>query len=423
MADDRLGELSDDALPGLAALVATDAPGPVLAALAAVGATLLSASPCHISYRPGRSATVRYDATVSRPGRGTANEALVATTGDTLPAGAVVVEDGDARVAVWRVPHDPGLPGLASALDQVVVRALLDDLGVAPGAVDVHLRAYRPLRRAVVEVVTPGSRLFLKVVPPGRAEALHRHHVALSSEVPAPRSHGWSAELGVVALQALPGRTMRRALGGGGGPRPGPGAVLALLDALPPVAGRVVSPPSASAARHGQLVAAVVPDLTMRVGDLVQGVDGGTGGGTDDEVPVHGDLHDAQLLVDGGRITGLLDIDTVGPGQRTTDLATLIGHLSTLALSSPRRPAVERYAAQLLAGFDAMVDPAGLRREVAAVVLGLATGPFRVQEPGWAAETARRVTLAERWLVSATSRRELSSAPHHPLTGAGHDGP
>jgi hypothetical protein len=273
----------------------------------------------------------------------------------------------------------------------------------------------------VVEVVTPRGHLFLKVVPPRRAEALHRRHVALSSGVPAPRSHGWSAGLGVVALQALPGRTMRRALDGRGIPLPGPGALLGLLDALPPCGGATVETPSASAARHGRLVATVVPALSSRVSRLVAAVECACD--PDDNVPVHGDLHDAQLLVDAGSITGLLDVDTAGQGHRTTDLATLVGHLSTLALTSSRRPAVEHYAAGLLAGFDATVNPARLRREVAAVVLGLATGPFRVLERGWPAGTERRVSLAEQWLESATPRRELSRSPHRPLTGAGHDGP
>lgn len=422
MADHCLSNLRDDALPALRALVETGLPAPVVAAVRVAGAELVSAAPGQITYRPGRSVTVRYDAKVRWPGRGTASEALVATTGGTLPAGALVVDDGDACVAVWRVPHDPGLPGLASALDDGVVRALLDDLGLPGGPVTLRLRAYRPLRRGVVEATTPRGRLFLKVVPPGRAEALHRHHVALSAVVPTPRSHGWSAELGVVALQALPGRTLRRALDGTGVALPCPRALLGLLDALPPVVGPAAGAPSASAARHGRLVAAVVPDLSARVGDLVAGVEAGIAGDDDAAVPVHGDLHEAQLLVDGGRITGLLDVDTAGPGHRATDLASLVGHLSTLALSSSRRAGVERYAAQLLAGFDAMVDPARLRREVAAVVLGLATGPFRVLQPAWPAETRRRVTLAERWLASATPRRELSRAPHRPLTGGGHDG-
>lgn len=118
-------------------------------------------------------------------------------------------------------------------------------------------------------------------------------------------------------------------------------------------------------------------------------------------VPAHGDLHEAQLLVQRGRISGLLDVDTYGHGRRVDDLATLIGHLATLATTTPRRAAVERYAARLLAGFDRAVDPVMLRCAVADVVLGLATGPFRVVEADWPAATDARIALAERWVASA----------------------
>lgn len=421
MAHDRLGDLTDHAVPGLAVLVGNDLPEPLRVAVAAAGAQLVSASPGQITYRPGRTVTVRFDARVTWPSRATVDEVLVATTGGTLPPGALVVGNGDTRVAVWRVPHDPALPGLASALDCQTVRALLDDLGVSGGAVDVRLRAYRPLRRAVVEAVTSGARVFLKIVHPGSAEALHRRHVALSAWVPTPRSYGWSAELGIVALQALPGQTLRRALEGDGVDLPGPAGLLGLLDQVPAVGTGRVATPSASAERHGRLVAAVVPELAERIARLVAAVDGCFDSEAD-LVPVHGDLHEGQLLVVGRRITGLVDVDTAGTGNRVTDLSTLVGHLSTLARSSRHRSPIQRYGARLLAGFDAIVDPARLRREVAAVVLGLATGPFRVQQSGWAEETRRRVALAEQWLECATPRREVSRSAHDPLTVGGHDG-
>ncbi len=47
------------------------------------------------------------------------------------------------------------------------------------------------------------------------------------------------------------------------------------------------------------------------------------------------------------------------------------------------------------------MDPADLRYRVAAVVLSLATGPYRVQEPAWEQATRDRLDLAEQWLVSA----------------------
>ena len=38
-------------------------------------------------------------------------------------------------------------------------------------------------------------------------------------------------------------------------------------------------------------------------------------------------------------------------------------------------------------GFDARVDPRELRLRAAAVIISLATGPYRGQEPNWEAET------------------------------------
>jgi hypothetical protein len=62
---------------------------------------------------------------------------------------------------------------------------------------------------------------------------------------------------------------------------------------------------------------------------------------------------------------------------------------------------VEDYAGGLLRIWDRMVDPTDLRRRVAAVVLGLATGPFRVQRDNWPSGTMQRIEMAERWVRSA----------------------
>ena len=59
-------------------------------------------------------------------------------------------------------------------------------------------------------------------------------------------------------------------------------------------------------------------------------------------VPVHGDFYEGQLLADDGRVTAVLDIDTAGPGERSDEWATLLAHLSALALEPPggKRPPV-----------------------------------------------------------------------------------
>jgi hypothetical protein len=117
--------------------------------------------------------------------------------------------------------------------------------------------------------------------------------------------------------------------------------------------------------------------------------------------PVHGDFHSSQILTNGSEIVGLVDVDTYGAGERIDDLASLLGHLTTLSLTSRARRDIDRYGTELIAAFDGEADPVELRLRTAAVVFGLATGPFRVQLRRWEGETEDRLALAERWVRSA----------------------
>jgi hypothetical protein len=403
-----LPDMDDERVP--TATLLRDGDDLLAAALGAYGGELLSSAPRQTTYSPGRSLTVRYDARVRWEDGSITDEMLVATAGRKVPKGALVLEDGDLKVGIWRVPHDPRLPGLAPAMDPARTAALLTELGAPVTSATPRLVAYRPGRRAVVEVVAPGTRIFLKVVRPRDAEALHRRHELLADHVPVPRSFGWSEELGLVALQAVGGRTLREVLAAGG-LMPGAGALTTMLDALPDPAEVTVgaqTTPTWQAERFAGIIAASAPELTPRLDELAGALEAAEAVRSQPLVPVHGDLHEAQLLVDDGRISGLLDIDTFGVGHRVDDLATMIGHLSTLALGSPRRKAIELYAGRLLNAFDKTVDPVDLRRAISAVVLGLATGPFRVLQPEWRRGTVARVHLAEQWLASAD---RLSASP------------
>ena len=112
-------------------------------------------------------------------------------------------------------------------------------------------------------------------------------------------------------------------------------------------------------------------------------------------MPVHGDFYHGQLLADGSQITGLLDVDTAGPGERADEWATLIGYLSVLGLShAPARG----YCDAVFAHAEHRIEPGALRRRTAAVVLGLATAPFRARLDDWSKHTASRLALARNWL-------------------------
>ncbi len=84
----------------------------------------------------------------------------------------------------------------------------------------------------------------------------------------------------------------------------------------------------------------------------------------------HGDFHEAQLLVSGGRLRGVLDIDTHGRGRPGDDPATMLGHLSVLEHSSPQPGRVAAYRKALHQRWDGLVDPADLRLRSAAVIAG-----------------------------------------------------
>ncbi|MGC4942544.1 aminoglycoside phosphotransferase family protein [Kribbella sp. DT2] len=382
-------------------LLTGDAAGEVLgAAVEAAGGQLLAWRSTEVAHGT-RTATVAYRTSIAWTD-GVAEEVLGATTGGRLPDGVTVVGSDDTQVGVWRAAQDPVLKGLRVALDPVGVARIFSRCGLGDQPVSVKLRAYRPLRRAVVEAVGPLGRLFLKVVPTDQGQALHeRHRLLTGAGVPAPRSLGWTDD-GLVVLEALGGRTLRSALRSGS-VGTDPLELTRMLDRLP--AELLEAPRRTSwldrTAYYARSVGDVVPDLAgwstgLASAIVAEGIIGPT-------VPVHGDFYEAQVHVDRtGAIVGLLDVDTAGPGDRLDDLACLVGHLSVLTqVLPPHSDAIDGLAEHCLSTFDRQVDPAQLRLRIASVVLSLATGPHRVQDAGWQQATRERVALAERWYDAA----------------------
>ena len=389
--------------PELRLLLGPDAAGLLGAVAEVAGGALVSWRPRQVSHRPGRSSVVQYRAGMRWENGEATSETFVAATGDRMPQqGAAIFDDGSTRVAVWRWPHDPFLPGLSDALDAGKVGSLLDDLGIDGGTVRLRTRAYRPGRRAVVEATGRRGRLFLKVVGPERVEVLHDRHRSLARVLPVPESLGWS-DGGVLVLTALPGETLRAALRSSRHPVPAPEAIVALLDRLPAELAEE-SPRRdllSSAQHHAEVIAATVPDAESRVSAVMEALATGDDDDPGQVTAAHGDLYEAQLLVDRGRVTGLLDIDTAGAGLRIDDLANFCAHLSVLAQTSDRPRQIRRFGAALLAQAEAHHPRAALRRRIAAAVVGLATGPFRVMEAGWPTNTTRRLDLAAEWLAGS----------------------
>jgi hypothetical protein len=393
----RTARLTDPELPEVGHLLGQPIPAAIEALVGGTGGEVVSCVVEGVTWWPGRSITVRYQTQIAggeRPG----GAVLVATAG-RIPEGATVAEGEGLRVGGWRFPDDPALPGLPSALDASRVSDLLVDLGSEPHPVRTRLRAYRPARRAVVEAKAGTRDIYLKVIRPARVEALHQAHRALTGVIPTPASLGLDPDLGIVALQAMPGVTLRQALESPNAVLPSPTRIASLTDLPRPVTQKVTPSAMDRAPEMSNLLGAITPELRMRLEDIITRIG-------DDEAPadhpVHGDFYESQLMVTDGEIVGILDVDTYGWGRRGDDAATMLGHLSVWAQLSRQPDRVNRFAGDLLAAWDRVLDPVDLRIRTAAVVLSLCPGPFRVQSAMWPSETADRVALVERWLLSAT---------------------
>lgn len=389
--------------PDLQLLLGNEAEGPLHALVETAAGELLSFRPRQVNHQPapstGTSSTVvQYAAQVRWSGEQVASETLVMATGGRIPRHAAVLDGDGVRLGIWRWPYDPDLPGLASAVDADTVSALLADLGMGGGNVRLTVRAYRPGRRAVIEASGPHGRVFLKVVRPHRVEALHAQHRLLARHLPVPHGYGYSAE-GILVLQALQGRSLRSALTGGPVPLPSAPALQRLLDLLPTALADGQRPGDhlGRAAHYADVVACCLPDERARLDELTRRY-ARLEAGDQPLVAVHGDFYEGQILVDGGRVTGLLDVDTAGAGHRIDEWATMLAHLSVLGLLHPKARRIKRYGAEMLAELETRYPAGELRPRISAAVLGLATGPFRVLLPRWPEQTRRRIALAEQWL-------------------------
>lgn len=406
----------DALLPAAPFLTGALARDPLTVAVAASGGELRTLRARQVLYRPGRDLVVRYAATVSWHGREPVAETLLAgTTVDGAPEGTLPLDAAEldgTEIGVWRYPFDPALPGLATAVTTERVRPLL--AGLLDGTPELRVATYRPTRRAVVRASVGDDDVYVKVVRPRDCAALVARHQALTAAgVPVPAVLAHDEPAGLVVLRALPGDDLRDRLRGAG-PLPDAAALLAALDGLQAadlgVRARRRPDTIADARGHAALLATVVPAEAHRLGAILDRIDALEGAEVEAPPPVtvHGDFHEAQLRVDDrGRITGVLDVDGATTGDRVEDLATMLGHLATLALGAgDARRRIDAYARGLHEELARVVDPVALERRVAAAIVGLATGPFRVQQKSWRKETSRRIALAQQWVTRAERTRE-----------------
>jgi aminoglycoside phosphotransferase len=372
-------------------------------------------------YSPGNYAILTYEAELSNGGGGPLEQVVaVVADNDGLPDGAPVHELAGGLVAAWRFPNDPVLSCLNRLLDDQELGEMLGELDLTARWVDVTPLVYRPTLRAVIRIslkeddlvfdrdarrlyVRKGERdIFLKVVPPEYAEEIGQIHDALGRHMSVPRCYtGW-ADIGLLALEGLPGLTLRDFIRVREEAPPSPDDLLAVLDTVHAGAATddTVTSMRRRARSHERLLRVILPDHEERIRRLGRELR---------ELPsqrpaiVHGDFYDSQVMVDhGGSVTGLLDLDGVGWGDPSDDLATMLGRVWTSGQTSDlARDRFQAYAGELLDGFSRRVDRRDLCLRVAAIVFGRCTAPFRSQVENWREQALERLELAERCLEDA----------------------
>lgn len=387
-------------------LLTSDEVGSLLAAAVQhAGGTLVSWALDHVDANPAQSTTATYSALVDWP-YGRREELLGVSARASGPAdtdtAAEIFADGEREVAVWIYPQDPDLPGLARAAYAESMAELANSAGifsrtVAPSELGLQMIGYRPRRRAVVRVTCDDEVVYVKVL---RArlfdDVLARHRLLAEAGLPVAEVVATTDDH-LLVLRELPGRPLARAVFDATAPCSAE-ALIELLDAMPASVARLDRrPPWSDAVGHyARMVAAAMPGLEARLERLVATITSGLAAIPPGSEPTHGDFHEGQVHVRDGRVCGLLDIDTVGPGRRADDLACLVAHLSTIQrMSAAQEARVHQLIRQWVPVFDTRVDPTELRLRAAAVIISLATGPFRGQEPDWERETATMIGSAE----------------------------
>ncbi|MBO1267907.1 phosphotransferase [Arthrobacter sp. PO-11] len=372
---------------------------PLAIALRTVGVRLETWKLAQLHHRPGAGVTGIYEVSYDGGPPGTLTDYLCATTA-SVPADAATVvrlRAGDRQLTIWRHPADPMLPGLPWACDGAAVAT---ELFGRPGEVaSLRTLSYRPLRRAVLLAELRGTRIYLKAVRAQQAELLWtRHRMLADAGLPVAVPLGdWHRS--VVALSELGGEPLAELFMADGAAQLDPHEVIDLLGRLPAGVKSLPSRPAWAlrSADYARAAAAALPQAKGRIAvlaDTISALLPKTDAGP--VVPSHGDLYEANLLVVGSRITGLLDLDSLGPGHLVDDLACFLGHLAVLPALHPGYVHVPAAVDRFAGVFDGAVDPAALRLRAAGVALSLVAGAKTHDGGSWVPGAMLRLAAAEK---------------------------
>lgn len=372
-----------------------------------------------VHHRPGAGVSVGYTVLLDALADGSAQRTdryMLASTGRVdqerlSSTGGRTLTWDDIRVHVWEHPDDPELPALRLACDPALLSGFL------ARDVEIELLAYRPTRRAVVRIDADDDVRFAKVVRPAQLpELVNRLDLMERADIGAPRLLEVD-DRGLVITSVVDGTALNKVYASY---RPGQeGAMRAtllsmrdVLESLPLLAlGMKPRPAWVDRCEHyAEAAAGVLPDYAERardvareIRDLLEGADLGP------LVPTHGDFYEANIFIDPqtGAVSGILDIDNLGPGYRVNDWACMLGHLSVLpGLSSRSYGHTSALLDDWRRRISAWVDPVALCASSAGVVLSLVAGARRSKRKNWQDEALSRLSVAEQWLNLGRDERD-----------------
>jgi len=419
----------DPDLPVVDLLLSHDAVDVVAPVVAPSGGTITQLRPDFIDYSAGRSIRVAYEAWVTYEDRaGTETVVAFADTRREI-RGSEIVEAEGSQVGIWRAPDDPYLPGLASAQDAGFVSDLLDELGLGAQKLRIERLSYTPRSRSVIRVsrepvggpltYVPGQGfqkpeaepvLYLKALRRSRAAELRDKHDALADVIPIPRCLAHIEDLGLLAFEPLDGvplwdcvvDELHRPLDGH--------ELVALLDQFQDFpmgrAGRITT--TQGVRLNAATMARIMPSQAARLERFIERL------GDDrpqPEVTIHGDFHEVQILLGPDGLSGVLDLDDSGTGQRIDDLAMMLGRLYQYAQNETyARERVLEYTWSLFDAFGGYVSPYELQRRMAGTAMNNALQPFRFQQHDWRAAMAAAIASADALLNELLTQASVGSS-------------
>ncbi|PQZ96242.1 aminoglycoside phosphotransferase [Arthrobacter sp. MYb227] len=353
-----------------------------------------------LHHRPGAGVSGVFEAT-----DGSTSMYLGATAEKlkSVPEGTVRIENERGSVTVWLHPADPLLPGLPLATTPAFVE---ETWGGGRTLEGLRTLAYRPLRRAVmIAQFANDEQLFLKVLRKDAQSLMDKHLALLEVGIPAPVPAGPPVNE-VLACGRTSGQPLAEALMHSAVLPLSPQRIIGLLDSLPKTLLEFPARPAWSdrLGWYGHAAQTAVPDQGERIGlqiqHLSQLLEACPRGPV---VPSHGDFYEANIFVQDGEITGLLDIDSAGPGYLVDDLACFLGHLAVLPNLDQRYHRVQEYLESYCRAFAVELESrgipaAGLYARAACVVLSLVAGARDENNPQWHLIAMNRLSIVEHFL-------------------------